>query len=544
MTSSLRDASAGGLPMDTADAPIEVQTPDDAASQAGRLVRGAGGWLRDDRAPIVAVVALMAVWILVMGRLIVLRQQNFGTADFDTGIYDQYIWQAAHGRFENTVRGISFFGNHAQFGLFFFVPFAWLGGGPSTWDILHTIALAATALPLYLLARDKLGRPWLCVGVAVVWLANPTVQWLVQEGFRLEGMAVPFLVGTFLFGERLLAERADGAVSRRTRLGFGLCFVLAICWKEDVALALAGMGLVWVLRRHWRFGAAVVAVASAWVILFGVLMVPRVAGGSTFGGVYDLGATPSEILLNSAKDPSRLVEKLDENNAPGYAGSLAQPYGFVPLLSPVTLLIGLPQWSINIVSASAWTFDLRFHYQAIPSAALAISLVGGLAWLRRWRWRSLEPLVAIALTVALAVALLATRWYGPSPLGNDYELGIWPLHRPHNYQSRVTALAYVPSDAGVASDFNGVPHLTHREIVYTFPNPWRPQNYGVTPDEVGDPAEVSWIVLNARNLGGNGVLLKSILASGEFEVRFSRDGIVALERIAPPGGGTAPIDTG
>ena len=182
-----------------------------------------------------------------------------------------------------------------------------------------------------------------------------------------------------------------------------------------MALALAGMGLVWVLRRHWRFGAAVIAVAFSWVILFGVLMVPHVAGGSTFGGVYDLGSTPSEILVNSAKDPSRLVEKLDENNAPGYAGSLAQPYGFVPLLSPVTLLIGLPQWSINIVSASAWTFDLRFHYQAIPSAALAISLVGGLAWLRRWRWRSLEPLVAIALTVALAFALLATRWYGPSP---------------------------------------------------------------------------------------------------------------------------------
>ena len=49
-------------------------------------------------------------------------------------------------------------------------------------------------------------------------------------------------------------------------------------------------------------------------------------------------------------------------------------------------------------------------------------------------------------------------------------------------------------------------------------------------------------MLNARNLGRNGALLKSILGSGEFEVRFSRDGIVALERIAPPGGGTAPLD--
>ena len=298
----------------TSDAPTEVQTPDDAATPIGRLVRSAGGWLRD-HAPIVAVAALVAVWILVMGRLIVLRHQNFGSFDFDTGIYDQYIWQLAHGRTANTVRGISFFGNHAQFGLFFFVPFAWLGGGPSTWDILHTIALAATAVPLYLFARDKLGTPWLESGWrGRGWRTRRCSGWSKKgSGWR----AWPLLPGldTFPFGERLIAERADGAVSRRTRLGFGLCFVLAICWKEDVALALAGMGLVWVLRRHWRFGVSVVAVAAAWVVLFGVLMVPRVAGGSTFGGVYDLGSTPGEILVNSAEDPSRLIEKLDENNA-------------------------------------------------------------------------------------------------------------------------------------------------------------------------------------------------------------------------------------
>lgn len=531
--------------MDTAEGTTAAQptTAADAAALAGRALRTIRARI-GGRAPLVVLGALILAWIVVMGRLIVLRHQRFGSFDFDTGIYDQYLWQAAHGRTANTVRGISFFGHHAQFGLFLMLPFVWLGGGPSTWDVLHTIALASAALPLFLLARDKLGRPWIAVGVGVVWLANPTVQWLVHEGFHPEGMALPFLIGTYLFGERLLAERArdDGAgqVSRRTRWGFILCFALAIIWKEDIALALVGMGLVWVVRRQWHFGLDVIWVAAGWFVLFGVFLVPQIAGGSAFGGVYDLGATPGEVVVNSLKDPTRVIDKLHDNDAAGNAGSLAQPYGFVPVVSPSTLLIGLPQWSTNIVSASPFTFDLRFHYQAVPSAALAISLVEGLRRLLRWRRRLLE----VGLVVAVTVALLATRWYGPSPAGHVYDTGFWPLQRTHNHQAKVIGLAYVPSDAGVVGDYRLVPHLTHREVVYTFPNPWKRSNYGVAPGDIGDPTAVTWIVLETGILGDDIELLESIRGSGEFEVRFERDGVVALERVAPPGGGTAPIDVG
>lgn len=196
--------------MDTAEGTTAAQptTAADAAALAGRALRTIRARI-GGRAPLVVLGALILAWIVVMGRLIVLRHQNFGSFDFDTGIYDQYIWQAAHGRTANTVRGISFFGHHAQFGLLLLVPFAWLGGGPSTWDILHTIALASAALPLFLLARDKLGRPWIAVGVGVVWLANPTVQWLVHEGFHPEGMALPFLIDAPMDVKGRLLRGAD-----------------------------------------------------------------------------------------------------------------------------------------------------------------------------------------------------------------------------------------------------------------------------------------------------------------------------------------------
>lgn len=51
-------------------------------------------------------------------------------------------------------------------------------------------------------------------------------------------------------------------------------------------------------------------------------------------------------------------------------------------------------------------------------------------------------------------------------------------------------------------------------------------------------------MLETGILGDDIELLESIRGSGEFEVRFERDGVVALERVAPPGGGTAPIDVG
>ncbi len=492
-----------------------------------------------EEAPIALLTLVIAVWAVVIFRLIRLRHARYGTFDFDEGIYDQYLWNLAHGTQDNTVRGVTFFGHHASYAMFLMVPLVWFGGGVDTWNGLHVLALGSTAFVLYALARDKLGSPWWGLAAGLLWIGQPTVSWLVHEGFHPDGMALPFLVATYHFGERWIRERKAGEVQSSTRWYFVASFLLTISWKEDLALALFGMGLVWVVRRQWRFARWVLVASAAWFVAFGMVLVPRLAGGTVYGGIYDLGSTPSEILLNSAKEPSLLIDKLEENDAVGYGRGLTESWAFVPLLSPVTLVIGAPMMGTNIISASAFTWDLHFHYQAVPVAAMAISTIEGLAFLKRRR----RALAEIAVVAALGAALVCTLWYGPLPISNKYDVGYWPLTEAVEDEYLAEAIAMVPSQAGASAHYLAVPHMTHRRWIYSFPNPWKPSNYSAQPGVTGDPKRVDWLVLNLDVLNADHrALYESILDSGEFVLRYQQGPVVALQRVADPGQGTQPID--
>lgn len=514
----------------------------DAADREPRPIRGVV-WeiLHSEREMLTIVVVAAIGWTIVLGRLVVLRHRRFGTFDFDTGIYDQLIWGAARGEWFTTVRGVSFFGHHASFGFFLLAPLSWLGAGPDTWNVLNAVALACCAPILYVIANDRLQRPWMAAVVGLVWLAQPSVQWWVHEGFHPECVALPFLFATWLFGQRVVDRRVAGVpVERGLWWWFWLSALGTVIWKEDLALALVGMGLVWIIRRHWRLGLPVVVAGALWFGVFGAWMVPTVAGGTVYGGIYgELGESPAEIVVNSVRDPGALVDRWQDNGALTYSASLNESFGFVPVLSPVTWLIGAPQWFVDISSAASFTWNLHFRYQAIPIAALAISFVEAVAWLRRRRrW-----LGTAAVTVGLVGALWASWANSPGPWSpHNYRAGYWPLVVPSTQEANEAAVALVGPTDGVSADYLVVPHLTHRRFVYTFPNPWRSSNYGVVPGAVGDPAEVDWIIMDVAMLGDEDrALYDSIEASGEFVEVMERDGVHVLRRVKPPGAGVAPI---
>jgi uncharacterized membrane protein len=504
------------------------------------VVDRARRFLAHPRTPFMVLVVLVVAWAAVMGAHIVLRHERFGTPDWDEGIFDQFFWLLAHGRQFNTVRGVTLAGHHASFAFLPLAPLTWLGAGPNTWNVIHALTIASTAIPLFLLARDKLGSRWLAFGVGVVWLVQPTPQWLVHEGFHPEGMSLPFLVGTYLFGERMLVQkRESGSVRSTTRWAFIACFALTITWKEDLSLALLGMGLMWLIRREWRLARGVIAVSAVWFVVFGLWLVPHFAGGSVYGGLYgELGETPGEVVANSARHPGDLVELLRDNDAGGYARDLGQSWGFVSVASPTSLLIGLPQWFTSVISTADFTRNIQLHYAAIPLASLAIGFVEGMRWLQQRRWWSSRDM----LIFVVVVAALCSRWYGVSPLSIKYRDGYWPLVAAESDEARRDAVDRIPDGAGVVADYRTVPHLTHREIIYSFPNPWVRHGFGVNRDEHGDPAKVDWVLVDERVLGDDDEkLFERVRDSGEFAVRLQEKTVTLLERIKPPGEGDRPL---
>ena len=97
-----------------------------------------------------------SVNVVVFGTLTWRQQSRFGTFGFDMGIFDQGIWLLS--RFKDpfvTLRGLELFGNHVNIILFALVPFYWLGAGPHFLYLVETMAIAAGAIPVWLLARDR-----------------------------------------------------------------------------------------------------------------------------------------------------------------------------------------------------------------------------------------------------------------------------------------------------------------------------------------------------------------------------------------------------
>lgn len=489
----------------------------------GVLGRGVLGPLRDDP-PAIAVLGAAVGFLVVFGRLVVMRHHRFATVDYDLAIHDQSLWLVARGHWFTTVRGLAVFGHHATFGYLLLAPLSWLGAGPDVLNLLQVLALAATAPILYSLGRTRFKRGWPAAALAVAWLLQPPVQYFAWETFHPEVIAIPFLAGAYL-----------AAVEKRWR-SFAVLVALTLIWKEDLSLAIVGLGLVLLIRRQPKAAAATMAAGALWFAIIGAWLVPHLAGGGTvYGPLYgDLGTSPGAVAKTALRDPGKVLQRLDDNDALGYARDLLAPTAFVPLAAPATLLIGAPQAAINLLSTANFTWDLRYHYQAIPMTATALGMVEGVtvmaAWFRRRHADTLRPFGA---GLACAAALAGTCAWGPSPIGVRYRTGIWPLLPAPEQGPREHAMALIPGGDGVSCDYNFSPHLSHRQYVYTFPNPWQNKYYGITHSAHGDPAKVQWLAVDTRHFGEPELKLYEQLVdpdTGSFAVVYEDGPIVVAKR--------------
>ena len=131
---------------------------------AGRRARLAAEWqwIRDHESAICLTLVLVAVgaFAALFGVLGVRNQRGFGTWSYDMGIYDQAIWLVSRGGSTfMTVRGLDVWGHHFNPILYLFVPFYWLGAGPSFLYVVQNTLLGLGALPVYLIATARFRRP-------------------------------------------------------------------------------------------------------------------------------------------------------------------------------------------------------------------------------------------------------------------------------------------------------------------------------------------------------------------------------------------------
>ncbi|MGH9182013.1 MAG: DUF2079 domain-containing protein, partial [Acidimicrobiales bacterium] len=144
-----------------------------------RLVGADRAWL--------VVTAMVVAWIAVFAPLVWQRHSRFGSFSFDLGIFDQAVWLLSRPPFGDgliTVRGLTVFGHHAEPALYLLAPFYWLGAGPQFLNMVQVVSMALGAVPLFLIARDRLGYGWIALPVCVAYLLHPALGFMAWELFH------------------------------------------------------------------------------------------------------------------------------------------------------------------------------------------------------------------------------------------------------------------------------------------------------------------------------------------------------------------------
>lgn len=336
-----------------------------------RLALGIGDW---PRIAVAAATGVAAIWVAT---LLFRRLDGLGTGAYDLGFFQQVIWNVrTNGAWVSSFSQGSFLGLH--FSPILLVPAAIQGltdADAHLLSLLHALGIGALAPAAFLFLREAF-RPSplaaaLAAGIAVgipVWAA---MQWVIRSDFH------PELVGVVL---ALLAGWAGLAGRART---MWVLAALALTTREDVAYAIAVVGVVVAVRGHGRMrmhGWALVAAAVIWgVTVFGLLM-PWLRDGvpSDTARYYRwLGPGPS-ILTAPLRIPDQIMAAL-VRPAPWFvvAGMVAALAG-LPLLRPRWLLPLVLPLAALLLSGHPPQAAVIFHYPLIlVTPILAAAAMGG-----------------------------------------------------------------------------------------------------------------------------------------------------------------------
>ena len=458
----------------------------------------------------VAVWAAALLFTGVFSVRMVTEYRRFGINAFDLGIFDQGLWLLS--RFQDpflTTRGLHLFGDHTSYLMIPLAPLYWIAPHAEAL-LIFTALLLAIGAPLAFYACRAVGAPSvLAAVVGIGYLASPAVQWNVRDTFHPELFVLPLLIGAFILFAK---DRDRWAI---------LLVVLALLAKEDAGLVVVPFGLfVWWWFKKPRQGIAIAALGVVALIVAIEFLIPPLSptGEMLYAWRYDrlgegfLGIAAGlvlypEVIAGAVTDPVRL----------GYLALLILPIP-LSLAEPRALLIAAPAAVANIVSTHPYQYEVEYHYTVYLVVGVVIAAALGAARAGQWEDRVFRD-AAVIVSVMMAIG-----FYSWSPLAAG-----WSQEHDH-HTAAAEAIALIPDDAPVSVWNRYVPHVTHRTIVYEFPNPWERINYSVPGAELPDPAVVEWVL--ARD-GEFQDVTDRLLASGDFVVVYDQDAVLLLRRVSP-----------
>ncbi len=484
----------------------------DARTTAGELQERRGRFARAAAAvvrPSAIAYSASGLFALLFAAATVVEFRAFQGQRLDLGDMTQAVWATAHGHFlrvssPNGYESVRL-GVHVDPFLALLAPLWWIWPSPLMLLVVQVLAVASGALPVYWLARKRLGDERAAVGFAAAYLIYPATQFnaLTDSGMHAVSFAVPLILFAiwFLDNDRLVP--------------FALTALLAASTKEEIPLAVGCLG-IWYAVTHGRrlVGGAIFALGLAGTLVNFLVVIPHFAGhGSTpFKDRYAaVGGTPGGIGHTLLTHPGTLVVAATGSGKPHFLLLLLLPFAGLCLLEPLLLLGAVPDLAIDLLSSRPQQTMLGYQYTAgiVPFVVAAAVLGAARLKLKAAPARLAAYVVVFAAALAVSHTPLTTAFHN-LPAADSSS----PLH-----EAKAHALSLVPAGVPVSATNQFGGYLSNRRFISIFPN-------------IG---KAEWTIVDRNDpdneIAGNpAAVLLRLKASPDWRVVYASHGVTVLQK--------------
>lgn len=428
----------------------------------------------------------------------------------------QGMWLIRHGETPDlTITGSHLLAQHLPLGMYPVAQLTRLLPTVPTLLALQAAGLAFGVVPLWALARRIAGlRVGAAIALVVAYGASPTLNNLNLSDFHPAAVAVaPLLGATYL------------ALRGRWR-AFAIVSASAVIWSAELALVIAGIGVLIFMQGERRVGTRTIVAGLAWTALAVLLLEPRY-GSTGFiapGAFKAYGSSAFSIIGGMIIHPHTVMGDLFAEENIRLIVSLLAPLLFLPVLAPRFLIPAIPLQALYLLADvpvrgnGTNEFGLPLTVFAFVAATFALHRLGR---------RSIERVV-VDRRVLIALTVAAIGFFCTDAINSPYE-------RPWNWgrqdaadEARRAVADDVPASVRVRGSATVLPLLAERAKVFELDT--ASDAAAAVRDSVDrvivTSQDVDWSTDQWASFAGG-------LALRKFVLSYDREGVKVYTRLAP-----------
>ena len=479
------------------------------------------------------IILIVAVIFILLSFLSILRYESYNAAILDLGYMSQAIWSASKGDLllVSYPQGVqSRLTGHSEI-IYFLIALVYkILPDPKTLLIIQALFYVSGAIPLYLIALEKLQAKNYAIWISLIYLLYPVAMTAVLFDFHGDTLAMPLFFFAFYFLEK------------KRMIPYSIVVLLILACKIYIVLPVLVFGIILFVMKKYKDGLITVFLAIAWYASLNVFRAYYLGGGAVENAGIQAAGYATSYFGNVL---SVIWQDIEYRILNGLIVFL--PIIFLGLRAPLWLLPGLGlAGGVLLSSGPGPGYDYRFHHYAVAVPFFIMAMLEGAHISKQGKSKKILPLkfnkqlswkidlkATLILTFALNFLLVQTP-LSPQfyliPYQGSNEIPVSSVNWRDQLKDMVTN-EIIPPNKGVMADIFLAPHMANRTYLYS-------THYTDTGDDGFVNAsqldrifsEVDYVFIDFYSVYFDKNSMTQILDRKDFHLIFNLDGLLIYSR--------------